>query len=100
MEPTRIPPANSLPVPGSGSARQLDPQHSVKQVQQEDHVQFSTESAQVARLKSEMDVTVDHQNSPTAGRQKQAVEKKPAGPGSTARKDSHGETGNRLDVEG
>jgi len=100
MEPTRIPPANSLPVSGSGSARQLDPQHPVKQVQQEDQVQFSTESAQVARLKSEMDVTVDHQNSPTAGRQKQAVEKKPAGPASATGKDSHGETGNRLDVEG
>lgn len=98
MEPTRIPPANSLPVPSA--TRQVDPQHPVKQLQQEDQVHFSTESEQVARLKSEMDVTVDRQNSPAAGRQTQGVEKKLADPGVTAEKDAPGETGNRLDVEG
>ena len=56
MEPTRIPPASSLPASGLESVRQSDPQHPVKQVQQEDQVQFSAESEQVARLKSEMDV--------------------------------------------
>ena len=98
MEPTRIPPANSLPVPSA--TRQVDPQHPVKQLQQEDQVHFSTESEQVARLKSEMDATVDRQNSSTAGRQKQAVKKKPAGPESVTKKSSRGETGNRLDVKG
>ena len=98
MEPTRIPPASSLPV--SAPTRQVDPQHPVKQVQQEDQIQFSTESEHVAGLKSEMDATVDRQNSPTAGRQNQAVKKKPAGPELATGKTSLGETGNRLDVEG
>ncbi len=98
MEPTSIPPAASLPV--SASARQVDPQHPVKQVQQEDQVQFSTESEQVAGLGSEMDATVDRQNSPASGRQTKTVKKNPVGPESTVGKDSPGETGNRLDVEG
>lgn len=100
MEPARIPPASSLPVSGLASARQVDPQHPVKQVQQEDQIQFSTKSGQVAGLKSEMDATIDRQNRPTAGRQKQAGKKKPAGSESATGKDSLGETGNRLDVEG
>jgi len=100
MEPTRIPPASSLRAPGLESAQQIDPQHPVKQVQQEDQVQFSAESEQLARLKSEMDVTVDRQNSPAGGRQKQVAEKKSAAAPLVPGKDSSGEAGNRLDVEG
>jgi len=100
MEPTRIPPANSLPAPGLESVQQSDPQHPVKQVQQEDQVQFSAESEQVARLKSEMDATVDRQNSSAVGLQKHVAEKKSAAAPLVPGKDSSGEAGNRLDVEG
>ena len=53
MEPIRIPLTSNLPAPST--TRQVDSQQPVKQLQQEDQVQFSAESEQVSRLKSEMD---------------------------------------------
>ena len=98
MDPMRIPPTNNLP--GPSTARQVDPQQPVKQLQQEDQVQFSAAAGQVARLKSEMDVTVDRQQRRTVGRQGPVAEKKVADPETATGKDSCAETGNRLDVKG
>ncbi len=98
MEPIRIPLASNLPAPST--ARQVDSQQPVKQLQQEDQVQFSAESEQVSRLKSEMDVAVDRQASRTIDLRCQATGQELADPGSGTEKDGFREPGNRLDVEG
>ena len=94
MEPIRIPLTSNVPAPST--TRQVDSQQPVKQLQQEDQVQFSAESEQVSRLKSEMDVTVDRQASRTIDLRGQEV----VDPGSGTGKDGFREPGNRLDVEG
>lgn len=98
MDPVRISQAGHLS--GPSTTRQVDLQQPVKQVQQEDQVQFSAESEQVAELKSGMDVTVDRQGSRVVGRRDQGTGEKIAGAEMAAEKDCQRETGNRLDVEG
>ena len=98
MEPIRIPLASNLP--GPSTTRQVDLQQPVKQLQQEDQVQFSAESEQVAQLTSEMDVTVDRQASRTVSPRGQATDHEVEGPNSATGKDDHQTPGNRLDVEG
>ena len=100
MEPTRIPPSSGATVHGAQSAGPIDPQQQIKQVQQEDRVQLSAEAAQIAQLKSDMDVAADQRRSQHTNLQKPTTEKKSGGVPSSPPKRHSSQPGNRLDVQG
>ena len=100
MGPTRISPTTAAAVTGSQPATEVDRQQRLSQIQQEDQVQWSAESEQIAQLKTEMDVTADQRTSRRINQPKQPSQKETECDQSLTGKGRSRPSGNRLDVQG